>query len=117
VARRRARCVHRQLHRDGTYRWAKRFGHGTALVGAYAIAIDGHAIYVAGGLTEAIDFGGGAVGGEAGQFLASFDHDGNYRWARADAHIIGAPAVAVAGAQVYIAIVTCRRSRSRRSRR
>lgn len=85
---------------DGTYRWAKRFGHGTDLAGAYAIAVDGaRNIYITGGQTGPIDFGGGPVG-DSGMFVASFDHDGNYRWARGDGGL-GALALAMAGTHVY----------------
>ena len=85
---------------DGTYRWAKRFGNGTTLAGAYAVAVDAaRNIYITGGQTGAIDFGGGPVGG-SGMFVASFDHDGNYRWARGDGGL-GALALAMAGTHVY----------------
>lgn len=85
---------------DGTYRWAKRFGNGTTLAGAYAVAVDAaRNIYITGGQTGPIDFGGGPVGG-SGMFVASFDHDGNYRWARGDGGL-GALALAMAGTHVY----------------
>jgi hypothetical protein len=86
---------------DGSFRWGKRFGHGTTLAGAYGIALDEAAnIYITGGITGPIDFGGGPVGTE-GMFVASFDHNGNYRWARGDGGTLGALHLAVAGGRVF----------------
>ena len=86
---------------DGSYRWAKRWGHSTTLVGAYGIAVDAsNNIYIVGGMTGSIDFGGGAVG-SAGMFVASFEQDGTYRWARGDGGNSGLLGVAVADGTVY----------------
>lgn len=86
---------------DGSYRWGKRWGHSTTLVGAYGIAVDASDnIYIVGGMTGSVDFGGGFVG-SSGMFVASFDHDGTYRWARGDGGGVGLLAVAVADGHVY----------------
>lgn len=86
---------------DGSYRWAKRWGSSTKLVGAYGIAVDAsNNIYIVGGMTGAIDFGGGFVGSQ-GMFVASFDTNGNYRWARGDGGGSGLLAVAVADGKVF----------------
>ena len=85
----------------GAYRWAKRFGSRTSLVGAYGIAVDrDDNIFITGGLFGSADFGAGALGG-AGAFVASFDAAGTYRWARADGGGTGSLAIAVAGTHVY----------------
>jgi hypothetical protein len=87
---------------DGTYRWGKRWGHSTELAGAYGIAVDASDnIYIVGGMTGAIDFGGGYVGSSAGAFIASFDAQGTYRWARGDGGGSGFYDVASAGGTVY----------------
>ena len=87
--------------RDGSFRWCKRWGHSTTLVGAYGIAADANDnLYIVGGMTGPIDFGGGYVGSQ-GMFLASFDRDGNYRWARGDGGGSGLLGVATADGHVY----------------
>jgi len=86
---------------DGTWRWGKRWGHSTTLVGAYGIAVDAsNNIYIVGGMTGSIDFGGGYVGSQ-GMFVASFDASGNYRWARGDGGGSGLLGVATYGGTVY----------------
>lgn len=86
---------------DGSYRWAKRWGHSTTLVGAYGIAVDAsNNLYIVGGMTGPIDFGGGYVGSQ-GMFVASFDQNGNYRWARGDGGGSGLLGVATSGGTVY----------------
>src|SRR5262245_7519970 len=88
---------------DGALRWARRFGAPTKLAGAYGVAIDANAnVYIAGGgILDGIDFGGGPVAVGSGQFVASYDTNGGFRWARADAGINGAFHVATAGTRVY----------------
>src|SRR5262249_20045143 len=52
---------------DGTYRWAKRCGHGTDVTGAYGIAVDATSnIYIVGAASGAVDFGGGLLVSGAG---------------------------------------------------
>ncbi len=89
---------------SGVYRWSKTFGASGKLAGAYAVVVDhaGH-IYIGGGVGtggSGIDFGGGPIYA-SGQFLASFDANGNHRWSRIDGPAFGAPAIATSGSRVF----------------
>jgi hypothetical protein len=67
---------------DGSFRWGKTFG-GLGGDFGYGLALDpntGNAV-MTGLFSGSVDFGGGAMGGSGGVFLAAYDPSGNYLWA------------------------------------
>jgi hypothetical protein len=74
-----------QLDSSGTSRWSAIYGGPGRVHYGFAIAVanDG-ALSVVGNFADSIDFGGGELvrGGDGDAFLASFDHDGTYRYAK-----------------------------------
>lgn len=64
----------------GVHQWSKRFG-GPDLDRGFAVATDAlRRVYLAGFYFGPVDFGGGALEGPYGAFLAAFDPDGSHRW-------------------------------------
>jgi hypothetical protein len=74
-----------KLGPDGTFVWGNAYGGGSlAAGGPVALDADG-AITMAGDVTGPIDFGGGVLtsgNGDSNVVVASFEADGNPRWAR-----------------------------------
>ncbi len=69
---------------DGTLRWARRFG-GSGADAGYGVETDATGnVYVVGEYVGSADFGGTTINGGGG-FVASWDPDGELRWA----HSIG----------------------------
>jgi hypothetical protein len=71
---------------DGTARWSKRFGGSLSLEEkAFGVATDSAgSIVVTGSVVDAIDFGGGALGGDGYYdiFVAKFGSAGTHAWSK-----------------------------------
>ena len=95
----------------GSFAWAQRTG-GTGDDAAYALAVSGTSVYVAGSFTSpTIGFGAvtltnaGATTGTDDVFVAKFNDSGNFAWAQQGGGMggEGVATIAVSGANVYVA--------------